>query len=81
MTGPEEHEPIYTEPDSDEEHPALVREFDEGVEIRARNPGIIMRAVYDEGEQVSSEFGPLEEGATTWAEGYMASKRRYQDDG
>lgn len=73
--------PIVGDPDGEEDHPEVVREFDGDVTIRARMSGVAMYAVYDGEEQVSEEIGPLnDEELMWWVEGYVAAKDTEEND-
>jgi len=55
-------------------------EFNEdGVHIREEDRGIMMYAVFDEKEQVSQEFGPLNDSeCLVFAEAYKKARDKYK---
>jgi len=56
------------------------KDFADGVHIRQENRGVMHYAVFDGEEQVSEEFGPLNEvDIINFIEGYSEAKKRYQN--
>lgn len=54
------------------------KEWDQEVHIRQENRGVMMYAVFDDKEQVSDEYGPLNETEVImFAEGYSTCKEKY----
>lgn len=55
--------------------------FAEGVHIRQEDRGVIMYAVFDGEEQVSEEYGPLNDvDCIGFAEGYSTAKEKYASE-
>lgn len=58
------------------------RDWPPGVEIRERHSGVVMYALFDDGEMVSEEHGPIDDEALiSYADGYAEAKRRSPDAG
>lgn len=53
----------------------------EGVHIRQENRGVMMYAVFDGEEQVSQEFGPLnDQDCIAFVEGYAKAKSKFWEE-
>lgn len=67
--------PTYEPDDTDNEHPTVAQELRNDISIRQRSTGIVMYAVYDGDEQISCEFGPIDDDAcVAFAAGAAAVK-------